>query len=66
VKSVGVDTELVIYPGQYHSFSTPSYLRDRLERWIAWYGKYLAVSAKAGKTTRAFPAAVTVTKAPTS
>jgi dipeptidyl aminopeptidase/acylaminoacyl peptidase len=66
VKSVGVDTELVIYPGQYHSFSTPSYLRDRLERWIAWYGKYLAVPAKATKTSRTFPAAVPVTRPPPS
>ena len=66
VKSIGVETELVIYPGQYHSFSTPSYLRDRLERWIAWYGKYLAVPPKAGKSTRAWPAAVPVARQPAS
>jgi dipeptidyl aminopeptidase/acylaminoacyl peptidase len=41
LRSMGVDTQLVIYPGQYHSITTPSYVRDRLERYLAWYGKYL-------------------------
>lgn len=41
LKSMGVDTELVIYPGQFHSITTPSYARDRLERYLAWYKKYL-------------------------
>jgi len=41
LKSLGVDTQLVIYPGQHHGITTPSYARDRLERWIAWWGKYL-------------------------
>ncbi len=41
LKSLGVDTQLVIYPGQYHSISLPSYARDRLERYVAWYDKYL-------------------------
>jgi dipeptidyl aminopeptidase/acylaminoacyl peptidase len=66
LKSVGVDTQLVIYPGQYHSLSKPSYLRDRLERWIAWYGKYLTVPPRAIKSTRAQPAAVPVARPPAS
>ncbi len=41
LKSLNVDTQLVIYPGQYHGLTTPSYLRDRLERYLKWYGKYL-------------------------
>jgi dipeptidyl aminopeptidase/acylaminoacyl peptidase len=41
LKSMGVDTQLVIYPGQFHSITTPSYARDRLERYLAWYNKYL-------------------------
>jgi len=39
-----VDTEkdkLVIYPGQFHGITTPSYVRDRAERRLAWYDKYL-------------------------
>lgn len=41
LRSNGVDTQLIIYPGQFHGLSKPSYLRDRLQRYIAWYGKYL-------------------------
>jgi dipeptidyl aminopeptidase/acylaminoacyl peptidase len=66
LKSLGVDTELVIYPGQYHSFSTPSYLRDRLDRWIAWYGKYITVPPRPIKSSRAQPAAVQVARPPSS
>jgi dipeptidyl aminopeptidase/acylaminoacyl peptidase len=41
LKSRGIDTQLVVYPGQYHGIMMPSYVRDRLERRLAWYGKYL-------------------------
>jgi dipeptidyl aminopeptidase/acylaminoacyl peptidase len=41
LKRRGVDTELVIYPGQYHSIRTPSYRKDRLERSLAWYDRLL-------------------------
>jgi dipeptidyl aminopeptidase/acylaminoacyl peptidase len=44
LKSLGVDTQLIIYPGQFHGITTPSYVRDRLERWVAWYNKYLKTS----------------------
>jgi len=42
LRSLDVPTQLVIYPGQYHSLSTPSYIQDRLERMIEWYEKYLS------------------------
>jgi dipeptidyl aminopeptidase/acylaminoacyl peptidase len=45
LRSLGVPTQLVIYPGQYHGIRKPSYLRDRLERYVAWYDKY----AKGGR-----------------
>ncbi len=41
LRSMRVPTELVIYPGQFHGITTPSYVRDRYERYLAWYGKYL-------------------------
>ncbi|HMG33815.1 MAG TPA: S9 family peptidase [Blastocatellia bacterium] len=41
LKSLGRDTELVIYPGQFHGITRPSYVRDRYERYLAWYDKYL-------------------------
>jgi dipeptidyl aminopeptidase/acylaminoacyl peptidase len=40
-KAVGIPTELVIYPNQYHGISVPSYIVDRLKRHIEWYDKYL-------------------------
>ncbi len=36
-----VPTELVIYPGQHHTITRPSFRRDRLERTLAWYGRFL-------------------------
>jgi dipeptidyl aminopeptidase/acylaminoacyl peptidase len=41
LKSQGVDTQLVVYPGQFHGLTIPSYQRDRLERYLAWFNKYL-------------------------
>ncbi len=41
LRSLGVPTQLVIYPGQFHGLSTPSYVQDRIERMIGWYDKYL-------------------------
>jgi dipeptidyl aminopeptidase/acylaminoacyl peptidase len=45
LRSLGVDTQLVIYPGQYHGITTPSYVHDRLERYLNWYAKYLIPKA---------------------
>jgi len=33
--------ELVIYPDQYHGLDVPSYLVDRMQRYLDWYSKYL-------------------------
>jgi dipeptidyl aminopeptidase/acylaminoacyl peptidase len=41
LQSLHVPTELVIYPGQFHGFSTPSYIKDRYARYLSWYNKYL-------------------------
>ncbi len=40
LKSLGIPTELVVYPDQFHGFTRPSYIRDRYERWLAWLEKY--------------------------
>ena len=40
LKSLGVDTQLIIYPEQSHDISKPSYQRDRLQRYLTWYHKY--------------------------
>ena len=41
LKRLGRITELVVYPGEYHEFKTPSHIKDRLERYLAWYGHYV-------------------------
>jgi dipeptidyl aminopeptidase/acylaminoacyl peptidase len=41
LKNLNVPTELVVYPGQNHGFTKPSFIRDRYERYLAWYAKYL-------------------------
>jgi len=41
LRSLNVETQLVVYPGQFHEITTPSYVRDRLERYLAWFNKYL-------------------------
>jgi dipeptidyl aminopeptidase/acylaminoacyl peptidase len=41
LKTLGVPTQFVVYPGQHHGISVPSYQKDRLTRYLDWYGKYL-------------------------
>ena len=41
LRSLGVETELVIYPGQYHRIRRPSLLKDRYDRYIGWYAAHL-------------------------
>ena len=41
LRSLGIPTQLVVYPGQFHGITRPSYQKDRMERYLAWYAKYL-------------------------
>lgn len=41
LRRLGRDTELVLYPGQHHGISRPSFVADRYERYLAWYDRYL-------------------------
>ncbi len=41
LRTLGVPTQLVLYPNQYHGISTPSYQVDRLRRWVGWYDRWL-------------------------
>jgi dipeptidyl aminopeptidase/acylaminoacyl peptidase len=41
LKRLGRTVELVVYPGEYHEFKTPSHIQDRLERYLAWYAHYV-------------------------
>jgi dipeptidyl aminopeptidase/acylaminoacyl peptidase len=41
LRSLGVPTELVIYPGQFHQLKKPSYIIDRCKRYLDWYAKWI-------------------------
>lgn len=46
LRSLGVHTQLIVYPGQFHGLTIPSYQRDRLQRFLDWWNKYLQPAAK--------------------
>jgi dipeptidyl aminopeptidase/acylaminoacyl peptidase len=37
----GIPTQLVVYPDQGHGLRPPKYQKDRLERYLAWYGRWV-------------------------
>ncbi len=41
LKTLGVETQLVIYPGEGHEFLQTEHRRDVIERLIAWFDHYL-------------------------
>lgn len=53
LKSLGVDTQLIIYPNENHGIQRPSYQRDRMERYLAWYDKYIKKAAGPSSTSTA-------------
>lgn len=49
--TLNVPTQLVVYPGQNHGLTKVAFLRDRIERYLAWYDRYLKTppAATAGR-----------------
>ena len=41
LRTLGVPTQLVVYPGEFHSFKRPSFMVDRWQRYIEWLDRYL-------------------------
>lgn len=41
LRSLGVPTQLVVYPGEFHGISRPSFVKDRYERYLGWYAQHL-------------------------
>lgn len=39
LKRRGIDTQLVVYPGESHGIARPSFIRDRYQRYLAWYDR---------------------------
>lgn len=40
LKSLNIPTQLIIYPHEHHTLEVPSYIADRLKRYVAWLDKY--------------------------
>ena len=53
LRSLGIDTQLIIYPNENHGIQRPSYQRDRMERYLAWYDKYVKKTAGPSSTSTA-------------
>jgi len=53
LRSLGVDTQLIIYPNEFHGIQRPSYQRDRYERYLAWYEKYVKKAVGPSSTATA-------------
>ena len=53
LRSLGIDTQLIIYPNENHGIQRPSYQRDRWERYLAWYDKYIKKGSAPSTTTAA-------------
>ena len=45
LRTLGIETQLVIYPGQFHGLTVPSYRADRLKRYLEWYDKHLKAAS---------------------
>lgn len=45
LRTLDVPTELLVYPGQFHGFTQPSFIKDRYERYFVWFDKYLKPKA---------------------
>lgn len=42
LRRLGIDTMLIVYPDELsHTVSTPSYVKDLFQRYLAWFGHYL-------------------------
>ena len=44
LKSLGVPTQLIIYPNERHGIRRPAFQKDRYQRYLDWYAKYLGVA----------------------
>jgi dipeptidyl aminopeptidase/acylaminoacyl peptidase len=46
LRTLGVPTQLIVYPGQHHLLTRPSYIKDRLQRYLAWFDRYLGAPGR--------------------
>jgi dipeptidyl aminopeptidase/acylaminoacyl peptidase len=42
LRTLGVPAQLIVYPGQHHVLSRPSFVKDAAQRMSAWFDRYLS------------------------
>ncbi|MEE2709395.1 MAG: S9 family peptidase [Gemmatimonadota bacterium] len=47
LRRLGRTTQLVVYPGEHHGIRKPTFQKDRYERYLEWYGKYVKAAVPA-------------------
>lgn len=50
LRRLGRTTQLVIYPGEHHGIRKPTFQKDRYERYLEWYAKYVKAAPPARPT----------------
>ena len=53
LRDVGTPAELIVYPGQFHGFTRPSFVRDRYQRWFCLVRPVPGANPGPGKPTEA-------------
>ncbi len=53
LKTLGVPTQLVVYPGEGHAFRTVEHRKDVLRRTLAWFDRYLGENGASANATAA-------------
>jgi dipeptidyl aminopeptidase/acylaminoacyl peptidase len=46
LRTLGVPAQLIVYPGQYHVLTRPSYIKDCVQRYLAWFDRYLGMTGR--------------------
>jgi len=46
LKTLGVETQLVVYAGEGHAISQPAHQRDIMERMMGWFDHYLNTASR--------------------
>ena len=41
MRRIGIETQLVVYPGEHHGIRRPSFQKDRYERYLDWFDTYV-------------------------
>ena len=49
LKTLGVATQMVVYPGEGHMIFQPEHRRDLVERTVGWFDNYLSAERKGPK-----------------